>query len=123
MSKITKLGIVKKVTAVETVGINSTKKQMLILHVPAYRDQFGQVKGQDDYFELTAIGKKVDDLKLSASLVEKKVEVECYLNGRQYDKADGAKGYAHNLNLNSIKVLEDRAPANATTTNEVPKNF
>lgn len=122
MSKITKKGIIKKVGVVETVGAD-TKIQRMILFVPARKDEFGDTMGSDDFFEITAISKKVAELNLNAQLLEKKVEVECYLNGRQFDRTDGTKGYAHNLNLNSIKVLEDKAPATATASNEVPKNF
>jgi hypothetical protein len=123
MSKITKKGIIKKVGVVEKVGVENTEKQSLVLYVPARSNEFGEVVGQADYFEIAVMGKKVREFNLSPQLLEKKVEVEMYLNGRQYDKIDGSKGYAHNLNLAKITVIEGNQAVNAPQEKKMPENF
>jgi len=123
MSKIIKKGIIKKVSTVEKVGINGTEKQTCILYVPARTNEFDEVIGEADIFELSVIGKRVTEISLNAQMVERKAEVEFWLNGRQYDKTDGTKGYAINLSIAKITLLEDKAPASSKPVNEVPKNF
>lgn len=123
MSKITKKGIIKKVSTIEKIGVDGTEKQTAILYVPARTNEFNEVVGQADMFELTVIGKKVKEINLNAQMVERKAEVEFWLNGRQFDRQDNTKGYAHNLTIAKITLLDDKAQTVNKSVNEVPENF
>jgi hypothetical protein len=67
MAKCELKGKIMVVTPTETVGQNNLKKQLVYLNVPAYRDSFGEVKGNDEIWELAALGDNIDKLGITTA--------------------------------------------------------
>jgi single-stranded DNA-binding protein len=84
---------------------NGKKLARCLFTAPAYVDQFGDKKGEDETVEITIF----DEKKIEAFIadVEKtttpKIEVNCFLNSRSYEDKDGKTRYALNLTLNTYK--------------------
>jgi len=104
MAKIELKGVIRQVTPVTTVGANNTKKQSVILFIPAYVDEFGDKKGQDEMYELGIIGDAVAKLNLTAAAVNQKAKCTVYISGREFTKEDKTM-YFISANLNAIELL------------------
>lgn len=86
MAKIILKGVVKEITAIETVGTNNTQKQSVILFVPGYVDGFGDKKGIDETWSLDIMGDKIGKFAIQKSAVNQKAECEVYVSSRAYTK-------------------------------------
>lgn len=79
--------------------------QKMIFRQPAYVDEFGEKRGDDDYFTVAQFGKTQGELIQPEHYTGKKLEVTCYLNGRSFTTNEGMR-YANNINLYDIKILD-----------------
>lgn len=108
MATTTFRGIVKKVF-IENYGevSNPGKRQTLIILVPGYVDQYGEKRGADEMYEINQFNESINKNPISADDIDRKIEVEVYLKGREFDKKDGSgKAYAVGLNVKSFTLRE-----------------
>lgn len=107
MAGITLKGKVAGIGPVTTVGEKNTEVQYMILHVAGYTDSFGDKKGRDQQWALQAIGKKVAELKMSATLVDEKVEVKAYVESVCLEAKEEGKDpfYAVNCTIASFEII------------------
>ncbi|MDX3913804.1 MAG: hypothetical protein QHC79_09710 [Pseudosphingobacterium sp.] len=107
MAKITLKGIVQRVGKVETVGQNNeTRKQSIIITVPAYVDAFGDKRGSDEEWSLDLLNDRIEQFNLSTALHGKKVVVEAYVGSQKISKSDGSEMYFINARLGKIEVYQ-----------------
>lgn len=97
-------GYVYKVSEPYTVGNNGTEKQDLILKQPARRNEFGEVKGKDEYFKLEIIGKKVAELNLNNSIAGALAECNVWFRSNYWQK-EGNYGFIIGAGLESIQLI------------------
>lgn len=103
MPKIPLNGFIEEVGNVHFVGQNNTAKQEILLRVPAYRDEFGETKGPDDYWKIAIMGDKIDRFNIHSRHVGSRVKSEVFVNSRQYtSKKDNTVGYMVNVTLATI---------------------
>lgn len=57
MAKIELKGTIVNVFPVEEIGDKKTPKQSIVVFVPAYKDEWGDVKGKDEHWQLDILGK------------------------------------------------------------------
>lgn len=119
MAKIELKGIIQKVGQVQTVGNNGTKKQSMILKVPAFRDQFGDVVGKDEEWELQVFGDRIQKFNLSGAMHGKRAKCTVFVNSNKFIKnSDQSEGYAINATLGAVELVEaPRQTAPAGTGN------
>ncbi|MGJ1296525.1 hypothetical protein ACR777_20100 [Sphingobacterium spiritivorum] len=105
MAQLTLKGIVKEVSSVEEYGKESKKgrRQSFILFIPGFVDDFGEKRGSDEEWQIDIFNDNIEKYGLNTNTIDKKVEVDVYISGRSYEKKEGGKGYAVNVNLKSIK--------------------
>lgn len=112
MAKIELKGTIQKVGPIQTVGGQGTKKQVVILKVPAFRDQFGDQVGKDEEWELQVFGDRVKNFNLNGALHGKRAKCTVYVNSKKFVKqSDGTEGYAINATLGAIEVVAAARPA------------
>jgi hypothetical protein len=93
MAKIELKGFIESIGVEAKLGDNQTRVQRVIFRVPAYTDQFGDKKGQDEYWDLGVMGSKIDELNLANKILpSKKAVATVYVNSKfWYKKEDTAK--------------------------------
>lgn len=98
-------GIVQSVK-VETYGDDqSGKRQTIIVFVPGYTDQYGEKKAADEVYEVNQFNKSIEKNVITSADVNRKIDIEAYLKGREFDKKDGSgKAYIIGLNLKSMTL-------------------
>ena len=108
MAKITLKGFIANVGEIEEVGANKTFKQSVILKVPGYVDQFGEKKGNDEYWDMVLLGAdKIDRFNIQNRHKGAKVSCDVYINSNWYEnKATGKTGCIVNVNLAKIDFLD-----------------
>lgn len=125
MAKIELKGYVLFVNRPETIGEKQTPKQVLILRVPAFRDEFGDTRGQDEEWPLDILGDNVAKFDLRPEAIGKRAKCTVYLNGQKFTKkADNTEGWTINARLGAIELLSaqgDSAPA-SSANNPKPKD-
>jgi hypothetical protein len=65
--KIILKGKIVEVCEVVEVGANNLKKQVVRILQPAYRDGFGDVKGEDEVWECSVLGDRIAKVGLTAA--------------------------------------------------------
>ena len=124
MAKIELKGIVKKVTSPEIVGNNNTKKQSVILFIPARTNEFNELIAPEEQWCLDLFNSKIENLKLDGSWHEKKVKATVYVSSRKVEKDDGSILYIVNSNLGAIeKIVENTQPRQQATTTANDDNW
>jgi hypothetical protein len=108
MAKLELKGVFTEVGAVRTVGEKETRIQDLMFLVPAYRDGYGEVKGDDEVWNVQVMGKRIDDLKLDATFVGKKAKLTCFANSKTFTK-DGKTSIFVNISLGSLELAQVNA--------------
>lgn len=109
MSKIEKTGFINQVSEIEFVGsAGTTAKQKVVLHIPGYEYQDRVI--DDEYWELTLIGSKVDQLNIHARSIGEKAKCTFYVKSTKFEK-EGKVMYFVNNNLNEIKWISAASPA------------
>lgn len=99
-------GIVKEVGDIEFIGANRDfPKQRIIVFKPAFTDEFGTKRGQDDYFAFDVLGNSVETLNITERMLDQKVECDVYFTGSTFQKQDQTQGYAINARLAAIRVI------------------
>lgn len=114
MATTTFKGIVE---SVETSNYGETtnpgKRQSIIVMVPGWTDSYGEKKGADEKFQIDQFNASIEKNLITPNDVGRKIDVECYIKGREFDKKDGSgKAYAVSLNVKSLK-LGDRVQVTA----------
>jgi len=97
--------LVEKINPAYTKSGNGkeTLVQTIILKVPGYVDQFGDKKGDDEYFEATLFNDKIKKLNLDPYELEgAKVKAKCFLNSNYYKEKNT---YILNLLLHTLEVV------------------
>jgi hypothetical protein len=107
MATLTLRGFCVEVDPITEVGANNTKKQLMRITIPARTDDFGIVKGKPQQWELTALGDQVAKLSMDKTMVDKKVEVNCYADSYLVESKEAGKEpfYSVNINIASIKII------------------
>lgn len=119
MAKVELKGYVLIVNQPEEVGEKKTKKQTVILKVPAYRDEFGDTKGQDEEWPLDIMGDNVAKFNLTTEAQGKRAKCTVYVNGNKFiKKSDNTEGWTINARLGAIDLLAEGQPANTPVTNQ-----
>lgn len=97
-------GIVHHVGQVQV--FEKFKMQEIIIRKPAYVDEFGDKKGDDQFFPVTLFNTDIEKYDAFNKLAGKKVTAVCYLNGRS--KIDmGATKYFLQLKPQSISTMSE----------------
>lgn len=112
MAKLQLKGIIYAVEKPLFVGEKNTEKQLFYLKVPAYVDEFGDVRGRDELWQITVMGDNVRKFNLTTEVFEgKKAIVNLYVNSNYIEPKKGPEGviersemYIVNLNLASIEI-------------------
>jgi hypothetical protein len=100
MAKIDLKGFVSAVGQIQTIGANNTKKQEVVLHVPAYRDQFDEVKGKDEHWLIELIGEEIiNKYNLNQTNVKMKCKATVFINSRMFTPEGGKTFYPVNCVL------------------------
>lgn len=111
MAKVQLKGIIKRVLRPETVGQNNVRKQTLILEVPAYTDEWGEKRGEDEEWAIDLFNDRIDKANLSTGMQGKRAIVDVYLNSRKFQRQnDGTDGYIINAVLGRIELKDAPAP-------------
>lgn len=111
MPKVPLNGFIEDVGNVQFVGANNTPKQEILLRVPAWRDNFGETKGTDDFWKITIMGDKIDRWNLHSRHIGSKVKTEVFIASKQYtSKKDSSIGYMVNVSLSSIEFVSAAQP-------------
>lgn len=114
MPKIPLNGFIEEVGNVSFVGANNTAKQEILLRVPAWRDEFGETKGPDDYWKIAILGDKIDRFNIHSRHIGSRVKSEVFVNSRQYySKKDNSVGYMVNVTLATIDFAASQTPNNS----------
>lgn len=104
--KVELKGILKDTGNIDFVGNNNTPKQVIVVFVPGYRDEFGEQKNKDEYWQIDVIGQRVERYNINEAWLNKKVELSIYISGNQFERKDGSGfGYSYNDNLAEIKQV------------------
>ena len=116
MARIELKGQFLAVEPVQQVGSKGTLKQVVIFETPAYRDEYGEVKGEDEQWELSVMGDTIAKLGLAGNSVGRKAKVTVYVNSKRYEQKDEITGnikifYPVNLVLNKVEFAEVKQPA------------
>jgi hypothetical protein len=77
--------------------------QVMVLHVPGYKDPLGAWQIRDNYFEIRSYAKeKSNERFISPSLVNNVLEVETVLKGTRYSPKDNPTIQKHFLSLDLL---------------------
>lgn len=122
MAKLTLKGIVKQVKNEERVGAKAeTRKQSLILTVPAFVDAFGDKRGNDEEWSLDLLNERIDQFNLNTSLHGKKVVAEIYISSQRIiSNKDNSEMHIINARLAKLEVYQ--AQPTTQQTNQAPSN-
>jgi len=116
MARIELKGTFLAIEPVQTVGEKGTLKQVVIFETPAYRDEYGDIKGEDEQWELSVMGDSIAKLGLANNVIGRKAKVTVYVNSRRYEKTDEKTKvtkifYPVNLVLNKVEFAEVKQSA------------
>jgi hypothetical protein len=81
-------GKIIAVGGVTEVGQNNLKKQLIHFQIPARRDDFGEVRGEDEIWELSVLGDKIEKLAFKPEMELKKATMNCFINSKTIPKTD-----------------------------------
>ncbi|MGJ1376466.1 hypothetical protein [Sphingobacterium multivorum] len=85
-------------------GEKAGKRQSIVVMVPGWTDSYGEKKGPDEKFQIDQFNDNIEKNPITTSDIGRKIDVEVYLKGREFDRNDGGKGYAVGLNIKSFKL-------------------
>ncbi|MBO9671994.1 MAG: hypothetical protein J7577_01010 [Sphingobacteriaceae bacterium] len=122
MAKLQLNGFLEEVGGIHFVGTSgTTAKQLIVVRVPAWTNQFGEKQGEDELWQISLIGTAVDKFNIHNNRVGAKVKTEVYIRSNQYQsKKDQSIGYMVNINLASIEFL---SPGQKPASNEIPAEY
>lgn len=106
MAKVELKGFFENVGPIEVVGEKGTRVQNAYFLVPGYTDQFGDKVGIDEYWEISVMDKKIDELDLENKITDsRKAHIVFFVNSKiWYAKEDKKK---ENPNYRLYAVLSD----------------
>ncbi len=111
--KATMKGFITLIHPTEGIGEKKTKIQRVEFMTPAWRDEFGEVKGNDEFWLLTVMGKKVDEFDLDTVIAPNtsyKAEITVYFNGRKFFLKDDVEQkvpyYGVEGNINELRLIK-----------------
>lgn len=88
-----------------TLTQNGVSLRRIIVTKPAFTDEFGEKKGNDQDFEIAAFSEA--QKKIPAEIAPgAKVSIKCYLNSKAYITSDTKEGYNLSLSLGTIEILK-----------------
>ena len=91
MARLQLEGTIEFIGSIIEVGDKNTKKQTLMLLVPAEVDGFtGKERGKAEYWQIDAIGDDVERLALNDDMQGKKAIVKMYLNSNTVEDKKNA---------------------------------
>ena len=89
MAKIEMKGFFEAVEKEEVFGEKKTRVQKVIFMVPGYTDQFGDKKSDNEYWEISVMGDKIDALDLNNKITDsRKAKVFCFVNSKIWFKKE-----------------------------------
>lgn len=120
MNKVILIGNLTRDVELKTIATGKPVATCGIATSRKYKTQTGDVKEAVQFHNLVIWGKSAEIFKMYLSK-GKKVMVEGELQHRTYDKADGTKGYATEINVREFEFLTPKgtgapAPAAAPAT-------
>jgi hypothetical protein len=102
--KVTIKGIVHKVKPAQKGKNSETWYQQIVVRKPGRTDEFGDKVSNDDFYPMTKFSKNREDF--NTDLIGKKVEVTCYLHGKETADTDNRElAYYLQLNLSELKII------------------
>lgn len=116
MPRIELKGKFLAVEPVQAVGEKGKLKQVIIFETLAYRDEYGDVKGENEQWELAVMGDSIAKLGISGNAVGRNAKITVYVNSRRFEKEDPATKkikifYPVNLILNKVEFAPEKATA------------
>lgn len=90
---------------VKEVGEDNLKVQSFDFKVPAYRDEFGDVKGKDELWNIQIIGDAIDKHRVNDTLEGKKGHVKLWLNSKVVSSPGKSDLCIVNVTLASYEIL------------------
>lgn len=107
MAKVELKGKIEEITVVYIVGEKGTKKQDLILKVPAYVDAFGDVKGKDEFWQISLMGDTIEKTNLNKDMIGRNAKVAAWLNSNMLPAREPglADVYIINAMLAGIEIM------------------
>lgn len=116
MARIELKGTFLAVEPVQTVGEKGTLKQVVIFETPAYRDEYGDIKGQDEQWELVVMGDSIAKIGIAGNVVGRKAKVTVYVNSKRMELTDEKTKkvkifYPVNLILNKVEFADIKQSA------------
>ena len=105
MAKLELKGKVMFVGGVETVGKNDLKKQQIIVTVPPYRDEFGDILGREENWQFSILGKKVEEFDFDDDMLLKKIHCKGFVNSNTVINEDGDEMYIIEAVLYSFEII------------------
>ncbi len=104
--KTTIKGIVHKVRDPKKGRNNETFYQEVVIRKPAMQDEFGDKRGNDDFYPVMFFTKDRSKCYTTA-IISKKVEATCYLHGKEYASTEEKElSYYTQLNLKELKFID-----------------
>ena len=115
MARIELKGTFKAVMPVQTVGEKGTLKQTILFETPAYRDEYGAQKGNDEVWQLEVLGDQIAKLGIASNSIGRKAKLLIYLNSNTVVLNAGTKDektiYPVNLKIGKVEYAEERKTA------------
>ncbi|MEI2274742.1 hypothetical protein OHD16_21525 [Sphingobacterium sp. ML3W] len=101
-------------------GLKTGKRQSIVVMVPGWTDSYGEKKGPDEKFQIDQFNDNIDKNPITTNDIGRKIDVEVYLKGREFDRKDGeGKGYSVGMNIKVFK-LGDRVRVAADAEDDLP---
>lgn len=104
MARLLLEGEIIEVLPVTEVGENKTKKQSVIVKVPGFKDDWSGREGRAEFWQMDALGDKIEQLKLSKDLEGKTGIFKCFINSNLVITKDKTNIYPVNVALASFEI-------------------
>lgn len=122
MPKLQLKGFIQEVSKIHFYGEKNFPKQVILLMVPGYVDEFGEKKSPDDFWQISIMGDSIDKFNIHERHVGSKVVIEVYVNSRPYtNKTTQLTGYIVNVSLAKIEFLDQSKPNHTPQGNHNPE--
>jgi hypothetical protein len=109
MAKLVLRGFFAACGQVEEVGEKKTKKLGFVLRIPAYVNEFQEVKGKEEHWLVDVLGDKITTSGVQGITAESKVSCDVFVNSFYQESKrpdiEGKPMYFVNVTLDKITVI------------------
>ena len=103
MAKLKLKGWFDQIHPVTEIGDKKTKKQTIIFTLPGFRDEYNGIDRDPEPWQISIIGKKVDELNLTVKDCQRRAEIEVFIKGYQATSKDGVVFFGYEVNLFKVE--------------------